>query len=798
MFDETPDLSPDLEWMLGSRQASDQALIRALLKECYSDVFRLSTAMLIDTEAVRRTIVESFANAILKVEDFRGQEGIRVWLLRIAIDPSRAQNAILKARAALQVPRLEQRQIQKNGHKIYQDDFQGELWQAVDVLPEQDRLPLILHSVLDLPTWQVSQILGTGLQHVEKQIENARRQIQDLLGRGNLLESVLRGESLESYMDRSLKGRWPAMDPEIGEIENLIAEIEIRIRMKRQERLRTTRLKELLLLFAAILVVAGVLRAAIVLSQDDTVAPPLNPSRRVTPTPIPAAGMTATAVAVLPSPTIVPPSVSTLSEPLRTSSDSRVIQLRMSSDPSWNTLWADVSTIFYGPVGYVGAPRTYRDQLWIARGEQQAIVLTGMNSGTPELSLYYDPLTSPTENNPYGFSFYEVERLGLPFPWASLHLDDYPFGARINELIWLYDSRFLGELPNWRVTGVERVAGREALVLEQSDMSGSWLERFWIDTTYALLLREQLIKDGIVVLESVVTGVTFDGALPKQVFTDWRDRPPDYYSFNFQGDPEMVNKSEEALSKLQPPLARRAGYNAHPDWLAPEALDLARSRLTFQSVPDLGTGQTPSNQVEIFAGNFYLGSLEIGDPFKIACTRSPDGATIAYADYLFPGFERPDGWQSSLHWVRLDELDSIQTVFDQTNIFSFGFSPDSQRLVVTGVLPDEEKSFVNLVSLESGENVEIWSGDSTAGELVTRAFWMPEGNTLALLLNLPIRTEVVLLDPETGHEIRRLQVNSSDYQPTARFEIDTDWTIDLDSYRIWSLQDCAEAPAPGN
>ena len=797
MFDQIPDLSPDLEWMLGSRQASDQAIIEALLKEYYSEIRRLSAAILSDPEAIRGAVVDTFASALLRVEDFRGEEGVRTWLLRIAVQTGRKHNSMLKAHASLQVPRLNHRQLPKNGHKIYQDDFQGEIWQAIDSLPEPSRLSLILKSVQDLPVKQISQVLQVEEQKVEAQLESAQRQVRDRLGMGKLLEGVLRGERLESYLARSLKGRWPPIDPAAGELENLAGEIEVLIQQKRRDRLRIMRMKELALLFTAILVVAGVLRAAFLLSQDDKLAPPLNPTpRRIRPTPVSRAEKPATVATAIPFQTLVP--LSDFTTPLTAKSDPRVIQLRMRQDPSWDTLWADVNTYFYGPVGYVGPPRVYRDQIWISLKEHRGLLLTGMNLLRPERSIYYDQFTNPSGGAFFFSTYSEIEQLGLPLPWASLQSDVYPFGLRITELLWLYNSRY-SENPNWRVVGTEEVLGREALVLKQSDESGSWTELFWIDTSNGLLLREQLFKDSTILVESVVTGVAFDVDFPQQrIFADWRKNLPPVYASSYRGDIEMVG-GENPLAELKPPLARRTGVNTHPYWPAPSGLDFAHTSLTFQSVAERGNRFVPIKRAALFAGGFYLGSLEIGDPFNVACTRSPDGATIAYADYSFVGSEPLQSLRTTLHWVRLDDLESVQTAFDQTNIWGFEFSPDSKRLAVSGIIPQEEKSFVNIINLENGENKKIWGGNITSAGTVLQLVWLSDRDALALIEDSKSGREAIIVDPRTGQEFNRIPIDFSSEQlmfgpVPIKVDIGDGRTIELDSYRMRSLQDCTKAP----
>jgi DNA-directed RNA polymerase specialized sigma24 family protein len=83
MFDESSDLSPDLEWMLQSRQVDDETLIEALTHQYYQPFYRLALSQLTYPEEAHRAAQETLIEAVFQGRNYRGETIIDEWLLNI-------------------------------------------------------------------------------------------------------------------------------------------------------------------------------------------------------------------------------------------------------------------------------------------------------------------------------------------------------------------------------------------------------------------------------------------------------------------------------------------------------------------------------------------------------------------------------------------------------------------------------------------------------------------------------------------------------------------------------------------
>lgn len=73
MFDEIKDLSPDLEWMLQSYQVDDDTLIESLARQYYQHIYNLALSMLSHPEKAHRAARETFVQAVIQADDYRGE-----------------------------------------------------------------------------------------------------------------------------------------------------------------------------------------------------------------------------------------------------------------------------------------------------------------------------------------------------------------------------------------------------------------------------------------------------------------------------------------------------------------------------------------------------------------------------------------------------------------------------------------------------------------------------------------------------------------------------------------------------
>ena len=136
---ETPDLTPDLEWMLSSKQVSSSLLLDRLLEDYFSSIFQIVFSILDDRDEAHRVAQDIIVRALLAAHDYTGTGKAEVWLYRIA------WKLCLKAYQQRKA-RLTRVQVLPSLREISTDEANSlepakgvPLWQAVDALDELPR-----------------------------------------------------------------------------------------------------------------------------------------------------------------------------------------------------------------------------------------------------------------------------------------------------------------------------------------------------------------------------------------------------------------------------------------------------------------------------------------------------------------------------------------------------------------------------------------------------------------------------------------------------------------------------------
>jgi DNA-directed RNA polymerase specialized sigma24 family protein len=253
MFTE-PELSPDLEWMLLSGQASDDRIVAALVPEYFGAVYRLALSLLNDGEAARWAAVDVLATALANAHRFSGEDSLQAWLCGLTLNQcsrqslpankdKRAQDQaawLSPARQALPYP---------------QDVDEAKLWRALDALEQVDRLPLVLQSAQQLSGDQLARLFKTSPASLQARLARAQQRLVQRLYGMSVSSGRLREENLKDWLRAALERRWPAAGLSVQEVELLGAEIKARVALKRKSRWLSTRLQELVLVGMAILLV---------------------------------------------------------------------------------------------------------------------------------------------------------------------------------------------------------------------------------------------------------------------------------------------------------------------------------------------------------------------------------------------------------------------------------------------------------------------------------------------------------------------------------------------------------------
>ncbi len=416
--------------------------------------------------------------------------------------------------------------------------------------------------------------------------------------------------------------------------------------------------------------------------------------------------------------------------PLTLQSTSDEIKQRiLDSTRYWQTLWADQLYIRYGPPGYVSPPAAaVRIQTWI-RQPDQSLLLQGDPHGTVLWVAQYR----------------DGSRLYTKYQPGTISSTQFLSAGELTVANDYIDAPFILRPPadNWhlRVIGIESVAGRQALVVDEFTAKGLRLSRLWVDTRLGSILAIRQFgsvdsgSDHQPVLEDrVVLQVQFDSKIDDSMLN-----PNTYLSTmarDVSGAPlDKTDVPELPLLRFAPdPASADLAYHSPPPGFNP-----ARSRLTlrlrtqfgdspldFPAEGNLSFPQTHS--IDVYGDAFYLGTQTFqttGPPQFLSCSRSPDGSLVAF---------ELGGPSSILYWFSMSAPETSRTLPGEIyEPGAFAFSPSSKQLAFFGCGGDYFVAGcgLGLLNFETGKAVPFIELQNDFADWVG---WSPDGKTLAAVL----------------------------------------------------------------
>ena len=157
------------------------ALYRANARSLFGVAFRITGHTSDAEDALQRT----FLLAHIAKDRFRGEAGPSTWLYRIIVREAcrlRAERRLrrerLGAAAALEVDR----QSPDAAARAAEADERARVLEALDQLPEPQRMALVLLQVRELPGEIIAEMLGVPVGTVYSRAFTARKRLAELLG----------------------------------------------------------------------------------------------------------------------------------------------------------------------------------------------------------------------------------------------------------------------------------------------------------------------------------------------------------------------------------------------------------------------------------------------------------------------------------------------------------------------------------------------------------------------------------------------------------------------------------------
>ena len=458
------------------------------------------------------------------------------------------------------------------------------------------------------------------------------------------------------------------------------------------------------------------------------------------------------------------------------------------SDALWHTLWADTISINYGPPGYVGPPLVDRIQAWISPPDKIREV-SGKWPGRPE--------TNQLTTGKWSFNFSPYRR--LPSIWETGAAQS---SSQITDLVFPGRAEWFRQAAIVQILEEAVVAGRPALVIDwifiqpgqKTSLTGDYSSpdklRLWMDARSGIILRLLAFKserEETILAEKVMAAVQFDMDFPQETLFDPRSGMLKSFTQDHRGQPIVEEASLTTLEATKERLpVLPAGRQPLPQVPPPPGFDPTNSALTFQYLPGPLDGYSQPDttlQVDLFAGDYFLGSLPFANPWSMLCDRSPDGQKIAYFGFNYGRGSYPVQAPRGLHWFSLADLDGAQPPLTDFEIFDLAFAPDSRRLAFFGfhrytdqvglfILDTATGLYEQLYRLRLGSSL-VWSPDGEQLALIgsTRTWY----DLAAMVIHVPTKELVYQTFLESG----------SDWDPTKR---SADWPSPAWPAHRWGVE----------
>jgi LysM repeat protein len=414
-----------------------------------------------------------------------------------------------------------------------------------------------------------------------------------------------------------------------------------------------------------------------------------------------------------PQPTLpVPPEA----ERLRQNNDSATITQRMgTSNSQWQTLWVDAQTLDYGPAGYIGAPRLYHAQTWVEKPAQslELFGLVGENPSSVQLIREGTRYQLSPEHELPEISAWDESR-------ESLLQNE-----RLRRMVFPQTAPWLNQEGHFESVDQEKVAGREAIVVDWFNQAGQRPARLWLDAITGVVLRQQEFGGPgfeTLVADTIVSEILYDLEIP-------RDTLFDPHLISYQGYAMLSNEqassgdAEEPAFLVSPETRPRLPLDP-----APPNFDPAPGWLHFQfgdpPQQQEALGSSDTEPAELFADGYFLDLIDIFPPWGLRCTRSPDGERLAFT-LAGDGVVPPD---STLRWLNLQAPGDIYEPLPGFQAEYFTFAPDNRHLAVFGYDPQDSFRGVKIVDIGTGESRSLMPMFR-----VDSLIWSPDGTHLALV-----------------------------------------------------------------
>ena len=146
-----------------------------LLLESQHQMYATAKSILKDDHDCADAIQETIVKAFTKLDTLRKERYAKTWLMRILMNE--CYNICRKSEKILPIDQyIEQMEVSQKTETDY-----GDLYEAVNDLREELRIPVVLYYVEDFSCREIAEILGISEGAVQKRLDRARKRMKSRL-----------------------------------------------------------------------------------------------------------------------------------------------------------------------------------------------------------------------------------------------------------------------------------------------------------------------------------------------------------------------------------------------------------------------------------------------------------------------------------------------------------------------------------------------------------------------------------------------------------------------------------------
>jgi RNA polymerase sigma-70 factor, ECF subfamily len=151
------------------------------LADCGTLAFRVAYGVLRHREDAEDVAQEALAKAYRNLGTLRDRERFRAWLVRIAWRMALDRRRSAKRRERRELAAVETAPAPDAEQLAAASEFQARLWRAIDALPEDLRMVVVLSGIQGYDTGEVAGLLELPDGTVKSRLYRARKRLAEVL-----------------------------------------------------------------------------------------------------------------------------------------------------------------------------------------------------------------------------------------------------------------------------------------------------------------------------------------------------------------------------------------------------------------------------------------------------------------------------------------------------------------------------------------------------------------------------------------------------------------------------------------